>query len=126
MTTDKYQAEEIRVAPPAPPLQKDDVSQWMEWKITVPRQPSDVEMQQLGNLLSTDGIRVSFKNANPGRVKLSVRQSPIGDYTELYLTSLRAILELERCVGELLAIEDVPRPRWNVNFLTARQFGPLE
>ena len=47
-------------------------------------------------------------------------------YTELYDACLKAIVELEKYTGSLQAIQDLPRSKWERQFIFARRFGALE
>jgi len=52
MTDKKYKKEEIKLAPPSPKLQRDGLSQWMEWSVLVPREPSKDELDSAGTVPS--------------------------------------------------------------------------
>ena len=126
MKDNKCKEQKIELPPPSPALQRDDKSQWMEWGVTVPRQVSDEEKRELQDLLSLDTIRVSLEAVDAANLTVIVKQSPIGDYTQLYDTCVKALFHLEKRVGTLLAIEGLPRARWEGRFIVARRFGALE
>lgn len=122
----KYGDEKIEIAPSAPKLQGDGTSQWMVWRVTVPRQPRSDESARFDELASQEHIRITMQPTEAEIVHLIARQEPVGDYTELYLASIRALYHLEKLIGRLIEIEGIARQKWDVNFLTARQFGPFE
>jgi hypothetical protein len=98
----------------------------MEWHAETPREVTPKETHQLEDLLSQGGIRVSFRMAAGNHIEVKVKQTPIGNYTELYDASLRALFYLEKQTGNLIAIEGYPRSKWDIQFIFARRFGALE
>jgi hypothetical protein len=117
---------QIKLAPPSPKLMTDGVSQWLRWQVDMPRDISSSEITELTDSLSRPGISTFFRTQSNRRLEVEVMQSPIGDYTELYDASLRAIFRLEKRVGALIAIEGRPRPDWNIQFVFANRFGALD
>src|SRR5258708_37363544 len=102
--SDKYKEEKIELPPPSPTLQQDSISQWMEWRTTVQRQPTEEELKELARSLVKTEIAVSFSLLDSNKMRIIVRQSPIGDYTLLYEASIRALFRLEQLTGTLLSI----------------------
>jgi len=59
-------------------------------------------------------------------MRVTVRQSPIGEYTQLYEACIRALFRLEQLTGTLLSIENIARPRWETQFILTQRFGGLD
>ena len=125
MSEDIHRGQEIEMPPPSPTLQKDDASQWMTWIATVQRHLNSEEIQHLQQSVSTGNIVLSVDLLDDANVKLTVKQTPIGDYTELYQACFKALHRLEQCTGTLTAIEGIPRPKWEIQFVLAQRFGDL-
>ena len=126
MTEGNYKEEKIELAPPSPKLQQDAVSQWMEWRVAVPRQPNEGELQQLKQSLARKNISTIFSVEDSANMKIMVRQEPAGDYTELYYACMRALHRLEQVTGKLVSIEGIARPKWETQFVLAQRFGALQ
>jgi hypothetical protein len=118
--------DKIRLAPSPPAPERDDTSQWMDWKATTVKALGPEVASQIQVLLSRNSISVAISGADTPELKVRVRQEPEGNYTQLYLASLHALNHIEKHVGRLASIEGVQRERWDVNFLTARQFTLFE
>jgi len=126
MNDDQYKEETIELPPPSPKLQTDGASQWMEWRAVVQRPPSPQEIERLEHSLARKGIHTHFSGDDSTSMRVEVKQSPIGDYTELYEASIRALYRLEQLTGTLVSIEATPRPKWELQFVITRRFGGLE
>ena len=124
--SDANQSGAIEMPPRVPEVQNDGVSQWMEWHADMPREITPKETQGLEGFLSREEICVSFSVSTGNHINVNVKQTPAGDYTELYDASLRSLFYLEKQVGELITIEGYPRSKWKIQFIFARRFGALE
>lgn len=125
MSQDIHKGQQIEMPPPSPKLQKDNTSQWMVWRAAAQREPKAEELRHLEQSVSTGNIVLSVELLDDANVKLTVKQTPIGDYTELYEACFRALHRLEQCTGTLTAIEGIPRPKWEMQFLLVQRFGGL-
>lgn len=126
MNDDQYKEEKIELPPPSPKLQTDGVSQWMDWSVTVQRPTSPQEIERLEHSLARKGIATHFSGVGSTNMSVEVKQSPIGDYTDLYEASIRALYRLEQLTGTLASIEDIPRPKWELQFVMTQRFGGLD
>ncbi len=126
MSKNETKEERVELPPQSPKLEKDAVSQWMEWRVAVPRQPRKEELQQLEQSLVRGDISTTFSVVDSANMKVKVRQKPVGNYTELYEACIRALFRLEQVTGKLLSIEGIARPKWETQFVLTQRFGGLQ
>lgn len=118
----KHHNDKIELAPPSPKLQRDVASQWMDWEAKASGALGLDAALHVQGLFPKGSISVAIDGVGSPTIRVRVKQEPAGSFTPLYLASLYALSEIEKHVGRLVSIEGVSRERWDVNFLTAKQF----
>jgi len=118
--------DKIELAPPSPRLQRDAASQWMDWEAKASQALGGDAALHIQGLFSKGSISVPIDGVGSPTIRVRVKQEPAGNFTQLYLASLRALSRIEKHVGRLVSIEGVLRERWDVNFLTGKQFTLFE
>lgn len=93
--------------------------------MAVQRQPNEEDLRRLERALTKKGITVHFLPVDSTNMRVTVKQAPIGDYTELYEACIRALFRLEQLTGTLVNIEGIPRPKC-LQFVLIQRFGGLE
>src|SRR3954451_12982484 len=91
----EYNDRNIELAPSSPVLQKDGESQWMDWDVAIKRELEEYERISIENVLPQKDFTVTIQMVSSAVVKLRVKQTPIANYTALYLASIRTLFQLE-------------------------------
>src|SRR5438128_5225907 len=97
-----------------------------DWHIEMNEPFSPIELEVVRSRIGDDLVSLTFRSSNSKSLVMSVSRDPKVSHGRAWGASFRAMLLLEKLLGPIRAIEDVPRDNWKLNFVVTEAVGDLE